>query len=84
MSRDITPEDFDSPSLSLAVTATADPLGSTETLQQTQVFTLSLAQNPLVSVELTLANMSTIEAAGKLKCSPLRARVRANLTLVIP
>lgn len=65
VSRDITPEDFDSQSLSLAVTATALPVGSTETLQQTETLNLALAQNPLIDVQLTMANMSTIEAAGR-------------------
>lgn len=82
VARNITPEDFDSPLLSLEVTATAEPLGSTETLQQTMVLPLSLAQNPMVSVELTLANISTIEAAGMPQehCEDWQ-RGTANLTI---
>jgi hypothetical protein len=64
VSKDITAEDFGSQLLNLAVTATAVPLGSTETLQQTETLTLALAQDPQVSVELTLTNTSTIMAAG--------------------
>jgi hypothetical protein len=64
VSRDIIPEDFDSQLLSLEVTATAQPLGSTVILQQTQGLYLSLVQRPEVSVELSMANTSTVEAAG--------------------
>lgn len=66
VTREVTPEDFDSQQLQLQITATAKPLGSTLTLQQTEILTLSLLQNPQISVELSLANTSTIEAAGML------------------
>lgn len=61
----MTPEDFESSTSSRAVTATALPLGSTETLQQTETLSLMLASYVQLSVDLNLTNTSTIMAAGR-------------------